>query len=164
EGVLNNVLRSAGLPAPAWLQDVGLAKTALIMMLAWGAGGSMIIWLAGLKGIPQHLYEAAEMDGAGPVRRFWSITLPMLSPYILFNLIMGLIATFQVFTQAYVMTRGGPLDATLFYVYALFNNAFRYMKMGYASAMAWVLFGIVLLLTLVQLRLSKLWVHYESEE
>ncbi|MCC6696781.1 MAG: extracellular solute-binding protein [Candidatus Hydrogenedentes bacterium] len=164
EGVLNSVLRSAGLPAPAWLQDVGLAKTALIMMMAWGAGGSMIIWLAGLKGIPQHLYEAAEMDGAGPIRRFWSITLPMLSPYILFNLIMGLIATFQVFTQAYVMTRGGPLDATLFYVYALFNNAFRYMKMGYASAMAWVLFAIVLILTLVQLRLSKLWVHYESEE
>ncbi len=162
EGVLNNFLRSIGLEGPAWLQNQYIAKPALIIMLVWGAGGSMIIWLAGLKGIPKHLYEAAEIDGAGPIRRFWSVTLPMLSPYVLFNLIMGLIGTFQIFTQAYVMTRGGPLDATLFYVYALFNNAFRYMKMGYASAMAWILFAIILVLTIVQLRLSKVWVHYES--
>jgi len=164
EGVLNNVLRSLGLPGPSWLQNQTLAKPALIIMLVWGAGGSMIIWLAGLKGIPKHLYEAAEIDGAGPIRRFWSVTLPMLSPYILFNLIMGLIGTFQIFTQAYIMTRGGPLDSTLFYVYALFNYAFRYMKMGYASAMAWVLFAIILVLTIIQLRLSRIWVHYESSE
>jgi multiple sugar transport system permease protein len=164
EGVLNNVLRSMGLQGPSWLQNQALAKPALIIMLVWGAGGSMIIWLAGLKGIPKHLYEAAEIDGAGPIRRFWSVTLPMLSPYILFNLIMGLIGTFQIFTQAYIMTHGGPLDSTLFYVYALFNNAFRYMKMGYASAMAWVLFAIILVLTIIQLRLSRIWVHYESSE
>ena len=124
----------------------------------------MIVWLAGLKGIPHHFYEAARLDGAGPLRCFWNITLPMLSPYILFNLIMGLIGTFQIFTQAYIMTQGGPVDSTLFYAYALFNNAFRYMKMGYASAMAWVLFGLVLVLTIIQLRLSKIWVHYESGE
>jgi multiple sugar transport system permease protein len=164
EGVLNNFLRSIGLPGPAWLQNYAIAKPALIIMLVWGAGGSMIIWLAGLKGIPSHLYEAAEIDGAGPIRRFWSVTLPMLSPYILFNLIMGLIGIFQIFTQAYIMTRGGPLDSTLFYVYALFNNAFRYMKMGYASAMAWVLFAVILVLTIIQLRLSRIWVHYESSE
>jgi len=123
----------------------------------------MIVWLAGLKGIPKHLYEAAEIDGAGRVRKFINVTLPMLSPYILFNLIMGLIGTFQIFTQAFIMTQGGPLDSTLFYAYLLFNNAFRYMKMGYASALAWVLFAIVLVLTVIQLRLSKIWVHYESE-
>jgi multiple sugar transport system permease protein len=129
----------------------------------WGAGGNMIIWLAGLKGIPTHLYEAAKIDGAGRFRMFLSVTLPMLSPYILFNLIMGLIGAFQIFTQAFIMTRGGPVDTTLFYAYALFNNAFQYMKMGYASALAWVLFGIILTLTILQLRLSKRWVHYESE-
>ena len=123
----------------------------------------MIIWLAGLKGIPVHLYEAAKLDGAGRFRMFWNITVPMLSPYILFNLIMGLIGTFQIFTQAFIMTQGGPVDSTLFYAYLLFNNAFRYMKMGYASALAWVLFGIILTLTVIQLRLSKRWVHYESE-
>ncbi|MFA6242170.1 MAG: extracellular solute-binding protein [Candidatus Hydrogenedentales bacterium] len=162
EGVLNSVLGQFGVPNIKWLQDEAWSKPALIIMIVWGAGGSMIIWLAGLKGIPQHLYEAAELDGAGPLLRFRHVTIPMLSPYILFNLIMGLIGTFQVFTQAYIMTRGGPLDSTLFYVYALFNNAFRYMKMGYASAMAWILFAIVLLLTVWQIRLSRRWVHYES--
>ncbi len=163
EGVLNAALQWVGLRGPAWLQDEHWSKPGLIVMGLWSAGGGMVVWLAGLKGIPKHLYEAAEIDGAGPLRRFWSVTLPMLSPYILFNLVMGLIGTFQIFTQAYVMTQGGPLDSTLFFAYALFNNAFRYMKMGYASAMAWVLFGIVLVLTLIQLRLAKRWVHYESE-
>ena len=124
----------------------------------------MIVWLAGLKGIPRQLYEAAEIDGAGRIRRFWNITVPMISPYILFNLVMGLIGTFQIFTQAFIMTQGGPVNSTLFYAYALFNNAFRYLKMGYASAMAWVLFAIVLALTVLQLRLSKKWVHYESNQ
>ena len=129
----------------------------------WGAGSGMIVWLAGLKGIPKHLYEAAEIDGADRWRKFWNVTVPMLSPYILFNLIMGLIGTFQIFTQAFIMTQGGPVDSTLFYAYNLFNNAFRYMKMGYASALAWVLFGIILVLTVLQLRISKLWVYYESD-
>ena len=163
EGILNALLARVGIEGPAWLQNQNWSKPALIIMMVWGAGGGMIVWLAGLKGIPQHLYEAAELDGAGPFRKFFNITLPMLSPYILFNMIMGLIATFQVFTQAYIMTQGGPVDSTLFYAYALFNNAFRFMRMGYASAMAWVLFFIILALTLLQLYFSKRWVYYESE-
>ncbi|HUW60469.1 MAG TPA: extracellular solute-binding protein [Candidatus Bathyarchaeia archaeon] len=164
QGILNALLARAGIDGPAWLLDARWAKPALILMGLWGAGGGMIVWLAGLKGIPKHLYEAAAIDGAGPVRRFWNITVPMLSPYIFFNLIMGLIGTFQIFTQAYIMTNGGPVDSTLFYAYALFNNAFRYMRMGYAAAMAWVLFAIVLALTAIQLKLAPRWVHYESDE
>lgn len=121
----------------------------------------MILWLAGLQGIPRQLYEAAALDGAGPIRRFFSITLPMLTPYIFFSFIVGVIGVFQIFSQALVLTAGGPADSTLFYVYYLFNNAFRYFKMGYASAMAWILFVIVLALTAIQWRLSKRWVHYE---
>jgi len=163
QGVLNSLLAYVGIHGPAWLQDQAWSKPALIIMGVWSAGSSMIIWLAGLKGIPRHLYEAAEIDGAGRLRRFISITLPMLSPYILFNLVMGLIGTFQIFTQALIMTQGGPVDSTLFYVYNLFNYAFRYLRMGYASAMAWVLFAIVLVLTMIQMRLSKRWVYYESD-
>jgi len=122
----------------------------------------MIIWLAGLKGIPDHLYEAAQIDGAGKWRQFVHVTLPMLSPYIFFNLIMGVIGTLQIFAQAFIMTSGGPVDSTLFYVYYLFNNAFQYLRMGYASAMAWILFVIILGLTLVQLKLAPRWVHYEG--
>ena len=162
EGLVNALLAQFGVHGPAWLQNQHWSKPALILMGLWGAGGGMVVWLAGLKGIPRHLYEAAELDGAGPFRQFWNITLPMLSPYILFNLIMGIIGVFQIFTQAFIMTQGGPVDSTLFYVYHLFNNAFRYMKMGYASALAWVLFLIVLALTVLQLKLSKRWVHYES--
>ncbi|HNR35158.1 MAG TPA: extracellular solute-binding protein [Candidatus Hydrogenedentes bacterium] len=162
-GILNALLAKAGVHGPAWLQNQYWSKPALIVMGLWGAGSGMIVWLAGLKGIPRHLYEAAELDGAGRFRQFFHVTIPMLSPYILFNLIMGIIGTFQIFTQAFIMTQGGPLDSTLFYAYHLFNNAFRYMKMGYASAMAWFLFAIVLVLTVVQLRLSRIWVHYETE-
>jgi len=164
EGVLNNALAQVGIPGPAWLQDQQWSKPALVLMGLWGAGGGMIVWLAGLKGIPRQLYEAAEIDGAGVVRRFWNVTLPMLSPYIFFNLVMGLIMAFQIFTQAYIMTQGGPVDSTLFYAYELFNNAFRYMRMGYASAMAWVLFGVILALTLVQIRMAPRWVHYGDEQ
>ena len=148
---------------PMWLQDPAWAKPALILMGLWSAGASMIIWLAGLKGIPRELYEAAEIDGAGHLSRFRHVTLPMLSPYIFFNLIMGIIGAFQVFTNAYIMTNGegGPVDATLFYVFALFNHAFRYFKMGYASAMAWVLFLLVLALTMINWRLRKRWVFTE---
>ncbi len=162
-GILNALLARIGIKGPAWLQNQYWSKPGLILMGLWGAGSGMIVWLAGLKGIPRHLYEAAELDGASRFRQFLHVTLPMLSPYILFNLIMGIIGTFQVFTQAFIMTQGGPLDSTLFYAYHLFNNAFRYMKMGYASAMAWFLFAIVLVLTIIQLRISRTWVHYESE-
>jgi multiple sugar transport system permease protein len=129
----------------------------------WQAGAGMIIWLAGLKGIPQHLYEAADIDGAGRWSKFIHITLPMLSPYIFFNLIMGVIGTLQIFTQAHIMTQGAPDDSTLFYAYYLFNNAFRYFNMGYASALAWILFVMILTLTLVQLKLAPRWVHYEAD-
>jgi multiple sugar transport system permease protein len=165
-GLLNSVLRMLGWSnPPRWLQSSSWllgSKTAIIMMGLWGAGAGMIIWLAGLKGIPQHLYEAAEIDGANRFRKFVHVTLPMLSPYIFFNLIMGIIGTLQIFTQAYIMTSGGPDDSTLFYVYYLFNNAFRYFNMGYASALAWILFAIILVLTLIQLKLAPRWVHYET--
>ena len=123
----------------------------------------MIIWLAGLKGISTTYYEAAALDGAGAWQRFRHITLPLLSPYIFFNVIMGLIATLQIFTQAFIMTQGGPVDSTLFYAYHLFNNAFRFLQMGYASALGWFLFLAVFGLTLLQLKLGDRWVFYESD-
>jgi multiple sugar transport system permease protein len=131
-------------------------------MNLWRAGGGMIIWLAGLQSIPQELYEAAKVDGANPWQRFRNVTIPMLSPYMLFNLIIGLIATMKMFEESYIMTEGGPADSTLFYAYYLFKHAFQYFRMGYASALAWILFLVVLTLTLVQLWLSKKWVHYEQ--
>ncbi len=162
-GTFNLLLEKLGIQGPLWLQSANWSKPSLIIMGLWGAGGGMIIWLAGLKGIPQSLYEAASVDGANTWQQFRHITLPQLTPYIFFNLIMGLIGTFQIFGQAFIMTSGGPENSTLFYVYHLFNNAFRYGRMGYASAMAWVLFAIVLVLTAVQMTLSKRWVHYGEE-
>jgi multiple sugar transport system permease protein len=161
-GLLNNVLAAFGIHGPNWLQDEHTSKIALILMGLWSAGGGMIVWLAGLKGISPTYYEAAALDGANAWQRFRTITLPLLSPYIFFNLIMGLIATLQIFTQSFIMTQGGPIDSTLFYAYHLFNNAFRFLQMGYASALGWFLFLAVFLLTLLQLKLSKRWVHYEE--
>jgi multiple sugar transport system permease protein len=161
-GLINRGLAGVHIPGPNWLTSALWAKPSIILMGLWGAGQGMIIWLAGLKGIPQTYYEAAEIDGAGPIRRFTAITLPMLTPYIFFSSIMGIIGTFQIFNQAYIMTQGGPVDSTLFYVYFLFNNGFRYFKMGYASALAWVLFWIILVLTLIQLKLAPRWVHYDQ--
>jgi len=137
------------------------AKPAIILMGLWGVGGGMLIWLAGIKAIPISLYEAAEIDGAGTVRKFFAVTLPMLSPYIFFNTVMGIIGTLQVFEAAFIMTDGGPQESTLFYCYYLFNQAFRYLDMGAASAMAWILFILVFTLTLIQLKLSRKWVHYD---
>jgi multiple sugar transport system permease protein len=162
-GAINLVLEHLGIQGPLWLQSANWSKPALILMGLWGAGSGMIIWLAGLKGIPQSMYEAASVDGANMWQQFRHVTLPQLTPYIAFNLIMGLIGTFQIFGQAFIMTQGGPENSTLFYVYHLFNNAFRYGQMGYASAMAWVLFAIVLVLTVIQMKLSKRWVHYGEE-
>ncbi|MDQ1257278.1 MAG: multiple sugar transport system permease protein, partial [Candidatus Hydrogenedentes bacterium] len=129
---------------PMWFADEFWAKPALIIMSLWGAGGSMLIYLAGLQNVPAHLYEVAEIDGAGRIRQFFSITLPMLTPTIFFNLIMSIIGSFQVFAQSYLMTNGGPNNATLFYVLYLFRKAFQHFEMGYASALAWVLFAIIL--------------------
>jgi len=161
-GLANAALNALGLPSLYWLQDPKLAKGAFIIMSFWTIGGQMVILLAGLKGIPRTLYEAAEIDGAGRWASFRHITLPMLSPAIFFNLILAIIGAFQVFTQSYIITSGGPENATLFYVLYLYRMAFENFRMGYASAMAWVLFLIILLFTFIQFRLSDRWVFYEG--
>ena len=162
--LLRPLLRPLGLPDPKWLLDPALAKPAYVLMSIWGIGGGMIIFLAALQGIPQHLYEAAEIDGAGTLSKFRHITLPMLTPVIFFSLTMGVIGSFQIFTQAYVMSGRGVDNSTLFYVLYLFDQAFRYFRMGYAAAMAWLLFGIVLAATVVQFWLAKKWVFYMGGE
>jgi multiple sugar transport system permease protein len=162
-GLLNFMLSLIGIKGPLWLSSVEWSKPSLIMMSLWGSGGAMIIFLAGLQGIPQHLYEAAEIDGANPWRKFWNITIPLLTPTIFFVLVLGIIGSFQVFTQAYIMTGGGPADSTLFYMFYLYRRAFVFHNMGYASAMAWILFMIILLLTLVQFATARRWVYYEGE-
>lgn len=161
-GVLNMILEYLGIPGPGWISSPLWSKPAIIMMRMWGAGSTMIIYLAGLKGIPETLYEAAEIDGATTWKKFFHITLPMLTPTLFFTTVMGIIQSLQVFTQAFVMTQGGPAQSTLFYVYHLYNNAFVYFKMGYASALAWILFIITLVITALQIKLAPLWVHYES--
>ncbi len=164
-GILNNSLRSAGMSnPPQWLQDPNWALPAFVIMSLWGIGGGrMIIFLAGLQGIPDSYYEAADIDGAGPLSKFRHITLPMLTPMIFFNMVLGIIGSFQVFTAAYIMTGGGPANATLFYVLYLFRQAFEEFRMGYASAMAWVLFIILLVCTGIQFWQAKKWVYYEGE-
>lgn len=173
-GLVNDVIRHfsdvmrllhlPGVGTPGWLIDPNYAKPALILMGLWGAGGGMIIYLAGLQDVPTQLYEAAEIDGANSWHRLLNVTLPSLSPIILFNVVMGLIGSFQYFTQVYVMTGGGPEDATRFYALYLFENAFLNFKMGYASAMAWILFIITLLLTLLVFKSSARWVYYSEGE
>lgn len=164
-GLVNMGLNHLGIAnPPGWLVDPAWAKPALILMGLWGAGGGMVIYLAALQDVPVALYEAAEIDGAGRLSQFRHVTLPMLSPVILFNLIMGLIGTFQYFTQVYVMTGGGPQDSTMFYALHLFNRAFMDFKMGYASAMAWVLFVITLACAILVFRSSARWVYYAGDE
>jgi multiple sugar transport system permease protein len=159
-GLVNAILKKIGIIGPAWLQDPAWAFWSLVMMGLWAVGGSMIIYLAGLKDIPATLYEAAMIDGAGLWQRTRYVTLPMLTPVIFFNLVMGVIHSFQYFTQAYIMTAGGPEESTLFYALYLFDRAWRYLDMGYASAMAWVLFVIVMVLTGLIFRTHHRWVHY----
>jgi multiple sugar transport system permease protein len=163
-GVLNLFLRALGLKAIPWLGSEFWAKPALVVMSLWWVGTNMVIYLASLKDVPQELYEAAEVDGAHAWTKFWRITLPMISPTILFTVIMGVIGSFQVFAQANIMTEGGPQDATLFLVLYLYNNAFRWLRMGYASTLAWVLFLIVLVMTLLILKFSSRQVYYEADE
>ncbi|NPV79438.1 MAG: sugar ABC transporter permease [Firmicutes bacterium] len=160
-GLINGLLMKLHLPPIGWIADPKWAKPALILMGLWTIGGSIVIYLAGLQDIPNHLYEAAEIDGATSWHKTIHITLPLLSPTIFFNLVMGLIWSFQYFTEAFVMTRGGPANSTLFYSLYLYNNAFVYFKMGYASAMAWLLFLLVLLVTALTFRSSVKWVHYQ---
>lgn len=162
-GLINHLLRSIGLPGPGWLVDESWSKPAFILMSIWGVGGTAVIFLAGLQGVPRSLYEAAEIDGANTLQRFRHVTIPMMTPVIFFNMIVGIIGSFQVFTSAYVMTQGGPRESTLFYVLYLFRQGFKLLRMGYAASMAWILFIIIIILTLIQLRLSTRWVYYESE-
>ena len=165
-GLVNGMLRQfLGVEGPGWLASETWSKPSLVIMSLWGVGASMVIFLAGLADVPQYLYEVAELDGAGPWSKFRHVTLPMLTPTILFNLVMGLIGSFQYFTQVYVMTggRGTPVDSTMFYALYLYRNSFHYLRMGYASAMAWLLFIIILIATIGVLVSSKRWVHYHGE-
>jgi multiple sugar transport system permease protein len=161
-GLLNFLLRALGLPKVLWLQDPNTAMPALILMSLWSIGGTMVIYLAGLQGIPQHLYEAAEIDGANYWNRFRHVTIPMMSPVIFFNLVIGLIAALQTFTQGYLITRGGPQNATLFYGLYIYRSAFQNFKMGYAAALSLVLFTLVLLLSLFVFRHLGRLVYYEE--
>ncbi|MFE0557518.1 MULTISPECIES: carbohydrate ABC transporter permease [Paenibacillus] len=163
-GILNKALGWFGIQGPAWLQDPSYALGALIVMGIWGVGNTIIIYLSGLQSVPEDMHEAAELDGAGRFRRFFSITLPMISPTVFFNLIMGIIGGFQYFTQAFVMTNGGPLNSTLFYNLYLYNKAFQDYEMGYASALSWILFVIILVFTLIVIRSSSMWVYYQGDD
>lgn len=163
-GLANAMLDVFGLPPQKWLFDYNLAKPSFVIMSLWGLGSSMIVFLAGLQGIDPFLYEASAIDGASVWTNFWRITLPMMTPVLFFNLTMGIIGSFQVFTTAFIATGGGPNNATLFYVLYIYNQGFAFAKMGYASALAWVLFGVVLLVTLLQFRLAGRWVYYEAEK
>ncbi|NQT89376.1 sugar ABC transporter permease [bacterium] len=175
-GLLNGMLRSVqdalvgmgftslkSAELPKWIFDENWAKPSLILMHLWGSGAAMLIFLAALQNVPDSLYEAADLDGAGRWRKFLHITVPQISPAIFFNLIMGIIGSFQVFAQAFLMTNGGPNKATLFYVLYLYNKAFQDFEIGYASALAWILFAIIMAFTLLILRSSKLWVYYGGE-
>lgn len=164
-GLLNHVLGWFGVHTEhAWIADPDTALTTMIVLAAWQFGSPMIIFLAGLKQIPRPLYEAAEMDGAGPVARFFRITLPLLTPLVFFNLVLQLIAAFQAFTPAYIVSNGtgGPSDATLFYTLYLYEQGFAQFRMGYASALAWVLFAVIAALTAVSFLSARYWVHYED--
>jgi multiple sugar transport system permease protein len=165
-GIANAILSFLHLPTSDWLLSEAMVKPALIIMSLWGAGGGMVIYLAGLQSVPVSLYEAAELDGAGKLRKFWHVTVPMTSNVIFFNLIMGLIGSFQVFTQAYVVSsgNGGPNYKSLFYVFYLYQDAFKFFKMGYASALAWILFIIILIFTVIQFRVFGKKVYYEFDE
>jgi multiple sugar transport system permease protein len=162
-GIINTLLAKIGITGPAWLSDPAWAKVAIVFMAVWGAGNSMVIFLAGLQDVPMSLYEASIIDGASWLQRLLNVTLPMISPVIYFNVIMGIIGGFQAFAQAMIMTSstGAPEQSTLFYVLQLYNVGFMDLRMGYASAMAWVLFVIILALTFMATRLSKRWVTYD---
>jgi multiple sugar transport system permease protein len=162
QGIFNQRLLRLGLPNVNWFGDPAWTKLAFVFLAQFGAGQVALIFLAGLKGIPVTLYEAAKIDGAGVWSRFWNITIPMMTPVILYDLILGLSHGLQGFTQAYIITQGGPADASRFYVLYLYDNAFRYGKMGYASALAWVLFVITFVLAMLVFRWSRRWVHYET--
>ncbi|MFN8446602.1 MAG: sugar ABC transporter permease [Caldilineaceae bacterium] len=162
-GLINNVLGALGITGPNWLFDSNWALPAIILLSVWSVGSNVLLFLAGLQGIPTHLYEAALIDGANGWQRFWAVTIPMLSPTILFSVTISLIGAFQLFTQALIMTKGGPNNATLSMVLYLYNKAFAQVRFGYASAVAWVLFAIIVTFTILFQQWSKRWVYYEGE-
>lgn len=161
-GLFNSILRALGLPTSNWIYSESTAIPSLIIMSTWGFGNAMVIFLAGLQGVPRHLYEAVALDGGGAWAKFRHVTLPFMTPVIFYNLVTGVIGTFQVFNQAYIMTSGGPNNSTLFYIYYLYTQAFTDSQMGYASALAWVLFLIVLIITALLFRNARSWVYYEA--
>lgn len=162
-GIFNAILGLFHVAPIPWLTAPEWVLKSFIVMSLWGVGGGMIIYLAGLQSVPTQLYEAAEIDGAGSWGKFRNVTLPMISPTLFFNLIMGIIGSFQVFTSSYIMTQGGPAYASLFYVLYLYQKAFKYLQMGYACALAWILFAVILALTLIVMLTSRKWVYYEAE-
>lgn len=161
-GLLNTMTEKAGLPRSQWIFDESTAIPSLILMSVWGFGNVAVIFLAGLQGVPRQLYEAISVDGGGTWRKFRHITLPMMTPTIFYSLVTGVIGALQVFVQAAVMTEGGPNDSTLFYIYYLYRTAFTNNEMGYASALAWVLFLVIMAVTVVLFRNSSRWVYYEA--
>lgn len=164
-GIVNSVLQSIlGIKGPGWFTDTATVIPSFVLMQLTALGGTMIIFLASLQSLPEELYEATSIDGGGPFTKFFRITVPLISPVILFNVIMTIIGSFQVFTQAYVITKGGPNWMSYFYVYYLFDTAFAEFKIGYASAQAWILFIIIFSLTMLSLFISRRYVHYEYED
>jgi multiple sugar transport system permease protein len=160
-GLVNYMLYWMGMPVHNVLGNEFWVKPVIVLLTLWIVGTTMIIYLAGLQGIPRHLYESADIDGAGAWRKLTNVTVPMMTPVILLNVVIDIINSFQVFVHAYVITEGGPLHASLFYVLYIFRSGFEYYKMGYASALATILFIIILVFTLLFLKWSESWVHYE---
>ena len=163
-GVINSVLKAMELPVIPFLSSVALAKPSLILIHIWAQGTAIIIFLAALQDVPRSLYDAALVDGANSLQRFWHVTIPMTTPAILFVTLTGMIGMFQYFTQGWLLTQGGPNNATEFYSIYLYRNAFQFFKMGYASALAWILFIVILLFTLLIFRTSGKWVYYAGED
>ncbi len=160
-GIINRMLSFVGIKGPNWLGSMEFAKPALILVSSWGIGSIMVVFLAGLQGVPTHLYEAAELDGANAWNKIWNVTIPLITPVIFFNMIMGIIGSFQMFSKAYVMTGGFPGYATLMYVLYLYQQAFVWFRMGYGSSLAWVLFAILFTFTFIMFKRSQ-WVYYEG--
>ena len=163
-GIINGFLRLLGIEGPQWIYGADWALPSLIIMSLWGIGSNMVLYLAGLQGISTEFYEAASIDGAGFWSKFFNITLPGISPVLLFTLLTGIINALQTFTQAFVMTQGGPNNATHFYAYYIYNNAFQWRKMGEACAQAWILFIIIFIITLIALKITRGFIHYDSKE
>lgn len=161
-GLVNYVLNLIGLPSQGFFQSPSQALPMVIIISLWGLGSSFLVYLSGLQSIPPDLYEAITVDGAGSIRKFWHVTLPMLSPVILFNLVIGIVLSFQVFDISWVLTKGGPADSTLFWVLLIYRKAFEEFRMGYASALAVAFFVVVVIFTGAIFRTSRWWVHYEG--